>query len=975
MVRGIWDKRPGSEKIDEDTPLYNSRILRVYLRYLVNRYPDLDVDSVLKGAGIPLYELQDPGRWFSQRERDRFYEALVGKTNNPHIAREAGRYSVSSGALGAAQQYTLSLLSPSNGYLMMGKLYSTMSRGAEVTTRKLTSNKVEITCVPRPGVREKPNQCENRIGTFESLAQLFTQKYAEVEHPSCFHRGDGSCRYLITWEKTPSLAWKELRNLVWLLSLAAAVVILVISPNAWGVIAIMGCALASMLVSCVHENLEKKRLLRTLELQGDAAKDLIEETNIRHNNALLVQEMGRATSKILDTDQLMRTVVSIMEKRLDFDRGLIMLANNQKTSLVYTAGFGWDQDQPEVLHKTEFHLDNPDSRGPFVLAFNEKRPVWVNGMAQVAGDLSRKSLEFSRQLGAESFICVPLLYEDEPLGILAVDRIHSKKPLTQSDVNILEGLASHMAISIMNATSFHKLQESEKKYRELVENANSIIMRMDTQGAITFFNEFSQKFFGFRDDEIIGLNIRGTILPDNEATQRWLDTLKKDLLQDPEELVSGEKEIGLRDRSRAWIAFTYRPILGDNGTLGEILCIGNDVTKRKLAEEEKKRLEARLLVSQKMEAIGRLAGGVAHDLNNILSGIVSYPDLLLMEIPRDSPLRQPMLTMKESGEKAAAIVQDLLTLARRGVGVSEVLNLNTIITDLFRSPEYQKLVQERPDVRFVVNLAPDLLNISGSPVHLSKTILNLVYNASEAMDHTGGTISVSTENRYMDKPARGRVGMEEGEYAAVVVEDTGKGIAPEDLPKIFEPFYTKKVMGRSGTGLGLAVVWGTVKDHMGHIEVQSTPGLGARFDLCFPTTRKQVDRKADSVSIEQCVGTEKVLVVDDVKEQRDIAARLLSKLGYSVTARPSGEDAVEYLKNNQADVLVLDMIMEPGMDGLQTYKEILKLRPGMKAVITSGYSETERVKEAQSLGAGAYIKKPYTLEKLGVALRTALAMK
>ncbi|MEJ2285672.1 MAG: response regulator [Desulfobacterales bacterium] len=196
---------------------------------------------------------------------------------------------------------------------------------------------------------------------------------------------------------------------------------------------------------------------------------------------------------------------------------------------------------------------------------------------------------------------------------------------------------------------------------------------------------------------------------------------------------------------------------------------------------------------------------------------------------------------------------------------------------------------------------------------------------------------------------------------------------PEDMERIFEPFYTKKTMGRSGTGLGMAVVWGTVKDHRGYIDLKSTEGKGTEITLYFPVTRKVFSQDAELASIQDVMGNgEEILVVDDIQEQRQIATEILEKLNYAVTTMPSGEDAIEYLRDHTTDLLVLDMIMEPGIDGLETYKKILKIHPGQRSIIASGYSESARVKEAQLLGAGTYVKKPYLLEKFGRAIRTEL---
>jgi signal transduction histidine kinase len=398
-----------------------------------------------------------------------------------------------------------------------------------------------------------------------------------------------------------------------------------------------------------------------------------------------------------------------------------------------------------------------------------------------------------------------------------------------------------------------------------------------------------------------------------------------------------------------------------------------EIIERKRAEKERRYLEAQLAKSQKMEAIGTLAGGVAHDLNNILSGLVSYPELLLMDLPDDSPLRQPILTIQASGQKAAAIVQDLLTLARRAVSVQEVMNLNKLIEEYLSSPENQKILEHHSEVTVETNLQGDLFNMMGSPVHLSKTIMNLISNAAEAMPN-GGKISITTENRYIDKSLKGFDAVDEGDYATLTVTDTGIGISAEDIERIFEPFYTKKSMGRSGTGLGMAVVWGTVKDHKGYIDVQSEPGEGSTFTLYFPVTRKELPLAKQCISADKYKGNgESILIVDDIEEQREIASGMLKKLGYNVSTVPSGEEALAYMQQKSADLLVLDMIMNPGMDGLETYQKILEFHPDQKVVIASGYSESEHVKKAQSIGAGAYIRKPYSFEKIGMAVKGELS--
>ena len=390
------------------------------------------------------------------------------------------------------------------------------------------------------------------------------------------------------------------------------------------------------------------------------------------------------------------------------------------------------------------------------------------------------------------------------------------------------------------------------------------------------------------------------------------------------------------------------------------------------AQQQKEKLETSLRRAQKMESLGTLAGGVAHDLNNILTGVVSYPDLLLIDVPRESAFREALLTIKNSGEKAAAIVQDLLTLARRGVAITNVVNLNSIIQDYFNSPEFLKLQSYHTNVEYELELSDNLQNIMGSTVHLSKTIMNLISNAAESMPE-GGVIKVSSSNTVINSPIKGYSETKYGNYNLISVTDNGVGIAPEEMERIFEPFYTKKVMGRSGTGLGMAVVWGTVHDHNGYIDIKSKPGKGSTFMLYFPSTDRQTTEAREHISFTRFKGDgESILVVDDVKEQRDIADKMLTKLGYRVTVMASGEEAVEYMQNHSADLIILDMIMDPGIDGLETYRQIVQYHPMQKVIIASGYSETLRVEEMQRMGAGEYVRKPYSMEKIGMAVKNAL---
>ncbi len=515
-----------------------------------------------------------------------------------------------------------------------------------------------------------------------------------------------------------------------------------------------------------------------------------------------------------------------------------------------------------------------------------------------------------------------------------------------------------------------EIQKANILLNSIVENIPNMIFLKDA-GELRFtrFNRAGEELLGHSRDDLLGKNDYD-FFPKEQAdffTQKDREVLRGKVIVDIQ-----EEPLQTRDRGERILHTKKVPILNANGEPEYLMGISEDITDRKRAEAEKRRLEERLRRAEKMEALGQLAGGVAHDLNNVLGVLSGYSELLLAEIPEGQKARRHVEKILQSTEKGAAIIQDLLTLARRGVLSEEVIQVNDIISGFTRTPAFENIRDYHPGVSFRMDCDPNLLNIKGSPVHLEKTLMNLVSNAAESISGEGEVV-IRTENRYLDKAVVGYDEVREGDYVVLSVSDTGTGISDEHREKIFEPFYTKKAMGRSGTGLGLTIVWGTVKDHNGYIDVSSRVGEGTTFTLYFPATRDEQTAPPERTPVERYMGRgETVLVVDDIAEQRDVASGLLRKLGYRVHSVSSGEEAVEYLKENRADILILDMIMAPGMDGMEAYRRILEIHPKQKAILVSGFSETYRVRKAQLLGAGVYVKKPYVMETIGLALRKEL---
>jgi two-component system cell cycle sensor histidine kinase/response regulator CckA len=519
------------------------------------------------------------------------------------------------------------------------------------------------------------------------------------------------------------------------------------------------------------------------------------------------------------------------------------------------------------------------------------------------------------------------------------------------------------------------LRASEEKYRLLAENVRDVIWTLDMDLRYTYVSPSAERLQGWRPEEFLELGLEQVLPPHSLALAQAAIAAELDLAARTGDFRRGrqlELELYRREGGCIWTEITATFLVDADGRPSGILGVTRDISERRAAEQEKLELQEQLARARKMEALGLLAGGVAHDLNNVLAGIVSYPDLLLMDLPADSPLADPLRTVKQSGNKAARIVQDLLTLARRGVVTLEPLQLNEVVSEYLHAPEHRKLRSFHPEVAFEVALAADLPPLRGSAVHLRNTLMNLASNAAEAQPG-GGRVVIATERRVLAQPHQGYQTIAPGEYVVLRVADAGHGIAEADWSRIFEPFYTKKVLGRSGTGLGMAVVWGTMQDHGGGIDIQSRLGEGTIFELYLPATREPVAHQGPAVDLVGLLGrSQPILVVDDVQEQREVAARMLTRLNYLAFTVASGEKAVAFLQDHPVDLVVLDMIMEPGMDGLDTWRALRAQQPGLRAVIVTGFAETERVLEAQRLGAGPCLHKPYTIEELGQAVREAL---
>lgn len=433
-----------------DARIYNSRLLDTYIKMIKAKYPLVNIDTLCRSIGLEVYEIADQGLWLTQDQVNRFYDAVVKATGNENIAREAGRYAASSEALGTVRQYILAMFGPTKAFALGTKLSEALTKSADYETTVLSGNSVEIKVTPREGIQEEPFQCENRFGVFEAIVAIFNFKPPVIEHDQCLFLGDEACRYVIRWQPNPTSLVKQCRDLYAGLAIAGNLALSMISHGALEVVLPIS-VIGFMGLNWWLEISRKKVGETALDQLRNSTEQLNDQININYRNTQLAREIGEALTSQSNIDAVILTVNQILENTLDYDRGLILLANEEKKYLEIRGAFGYTEQHLDLLENTSFRLDNPNSQGPFVVSFREQRPLLVNDVSKISASVSPKSRKFIDALATKSFMSVPIILEGKSIGILAVDNLEQKKQLVNSDLNLLMGIAPTIGISFRNA--------------------------------------------------------------------------------------------------------------------------------------------------------------------------------------------------------------------------------------------------------------------------------------------------------------------------------------------------------------------------------------------------------------------------------------------------------------------------------------------------------------------------------------------
>jgi two-component system, cell cycle sensor histidine kinase and response regulator CckA len=513
-------------------------------------------------------------------------------------------------------------------------------------------------------------------------------------------------------------------------------------------------------------------------------------------------------------------------------------------------------------------------------------------------------------------------------------------------------LAAFIDITEMKKAE-EELIKSKLRYQELIESLLEGVAILDQGGKIIYCNPaFINIHEASSPDMLIGKDIA-----------EFLVDAKSSAVRDTRELWAKgfnsqtETEIVTLKGNKKSILASGTPRMDGDSNFNGVIAAVIDIT-------EFKRLQEFESHAQRLEAAGRIAGQVAHDFNNLLAPMVAYPDLIKTAIPDDAFVLSMVNDIEIAAKAMADINQQLLTLSRRGHYNLEIINLNDII-----NLAINQISHDFDRIEIETSLDKGLLNIKGGHAQILRIISNLISNALDAM-HDRGRLMIKSENYYLDKRSGINGMIPKGEYCKVSISDTGCGIVEETLPKIFDAFFTTKVADKKrGSGLGLSVVHAVMEDHHGYIDLESKVGKGTTFYLYFPLTRETMETTEAN---ELKGGSESILIIDDDSMQRNVNSYLLKRLGYQVEAAESGEEAIRLLAKNTFDLLIIDMIMPGGMDGTETYRKSIGINHGQKALIISGFAETEQVKDAIQLGAGGFLRKPLSMTALATAIRKEL---
>ncbi|MFP3868659.1 MAG: response regulator [Desulfobacteraceae bacterium] len=758
--------------------------------------------------------------------------------------------------------------------------------------------------------------CLYNKGIYAGIPTMWNLPPAEVQETKCFFEGDEYCEYNFVWKKKSF--FKEL--LLWMLV-------------PW-----------RLLTSTIEELERDKELLKK---KFDEVHRLNVQLKEKIDHLMCLQETSTAVLSVLDLEELLQATLRLLLNFAKLDRAGIFLLDDNGRVLELQYGVGIEADLLNKLRGYKIPISKVDN----IIA-----RVAMNGIPIVIQDVEHSKLNKAnillQQFKPKVFMLAPLTVRGKVIGVILADRLDPKAVITETDKEFVVSFANQIAIALENAILYKKLSISERKYRELVENAHEGIWIIDENGKIKFVNRRMREITGYA--ELENRNISEVFAQEN--TKILIEALFQNLKGNS---VRRELEFMVKDQGRVSVIMSSVPLVENDQFLGAFAMF-TDIS-------EKKKMQKQLLQKQKMEAIGTLAGGIAHNFNNILMNIMGLTGLAQSDIGGSHPVYAELKQIEQEVSKGADLTKQLLSYARGNQFEPKPTDLNALIgktADLF--------CRTRKDICIAQNLAPQLPPVEVDQGQFEQVLLNLFVNGWQAMSNAGELV-LSTREVYLGEDYCRINGQQPGRYVHIALSDFGEGMDAQTKARVFEPFFTTRDVGQ-GTGLGLATSYAIIKNHKGIIEVESEKGRGTTFHIYLPVTQKPIVTE-EAVSHQYIKGSGTILLVDDEEMIRTVGTKILERLGYKILPAESGQRAISIYREGKDDIdlVILDMIM-PGMGGRETYKLLKQINPGVKVLISSGYGLEEEGPGMIEDGNLDFIQKPYRIEALSQKIADMLNM-
>jgi two-component system cell cycle sensor histidine kinase/response regulator CckA len=901
---------------------------KAIIDYVEERDPLL-VEPLLKGLSQQLDGvtnskefLCDPNNWVSSHILILLYQRVKELLGKEDVVFDIGFDSVAKRRLGYIQR-VLFFAFRNHGRTLrrLQSLNDKFNRNKEVQLAELNRDGAVVRLKWFRDIPMTRDFCLMNRGVYTAVPVVWNEPPLHLEERKCYFQGDDYCEYHLSWKRKPSIKRLLLQ---------------VIAP--W-----------RLAKATIQELEQDKELLREkyAEVRG-----LNIQLKSQLDRLVSLQEASKAILSTLDIDELLTLILQGLVDVSVLDRAAIFLVDEEREELFFAHAVGTDPSYVEDVRSYSVPLTKEANILARVVQTGE--PELVDDVA--ASNINKEN-PLIKRFQPEAFIALPLKVRGKVLGVLVGDQEKSGGKVISTEKDFLISFSNQIAIAIHNANLYRKLEESERQYRELVENAHEGIWVVDENGLITFANQRLSAILGY--DEMLGRNINELVPSDKKRVFLNL------LVQNMRGLVAQEEiEMLCNDGKLVSAIISSVPVIEGDRYKGSFAMV-TDIT-------DKKRMETKLLHQQKMESIGTMAGGIAHDFNNILTGVLGYASLLKHRLQEEPETQRFVEIIESSSLRAADLVRQLLAFSRGTQPEDlQVVYPNRVIRETARLLESSV----GKDVVLELDLNPHIPPIAANATQVQQAILNLCLNARDAMPN-GGKISISTAEVDLDgdlAAAYQDLAAEPGKYICIRVADDGSGIPEENLDKIFDPFFTTKEVGK-GSGLGLAMVYGIVQNARGYVQVQSEEEKGTEFNLFFRVASGKEQEPTLGQLKPGLEGNETILLVDDEPMVRDLGTEILRGYGYQVVEAADGVEALEIFNHKRAeiDLVILDLLM-PKLSGKETLERLRQLDSTLKILICSGYGTREP--ESQLLAGDRQtplVHKPFKPEELVYAVRKIL---